>query len=85
MWSLYPGSIYSVYNELLSNVIKTSIQVIWSLVSLYVTHPNPLLLQQVSFSLTKNRYTLGRNQYHVYSSSATHSAKKTFRVDRVGK
>ena len=48
---------------------KTFILVIWSLASLYVTHPNPLLLQPVSFALTYKRYTLGRNQYHVYSSS----------------
>ena len=33
----------------------------------YVTHPNPLLLQQVSIPLTWDRYTLGRNQYRAYS------------------
>ena len=35
-----------------SNIIKTFVSVIWSLVSLYVTHLNPLLLQPVSFALT---------------------------------
>ena len=46
------------YNEVLfiafimSCFIKTLVLVIWSLVSLYVTHPNPLLLQLVSFALT---------------------------------
>ena len=40
------------YNQLLSNVIKPFVLVIWSLVSRYVTHPDPLLLQEVSFALT---------------------------------
>ena len=53
-------------NELLRSVIKTFVLVIWRLVSLYATHPDPLLLQPVSFSLTQNHYTLDRNQYHTY-------------------
>ena len=50
IYSIYNSSIYSIYNKLFSNVIKTFVLVIWSLVSLYVTHPN--LLQPVSFALT---------------------------------
>ena len=55
--------------ELLSDVIKTFVSVIWSLVSLYVTHPDVFLFQQVSFALTHNRYTLGRNHYYTYGKA----------------
>ena len=43
---------------------KHSVLVIWSLVSLYVSHPSPL--QPVSFP-PPHPYTLGRNQYCVYT------------------
>ena len=59
---------------MLSNAIKTLVLVVWSLVSLCVTHPNPLYLQVVYFALTQNCYTPGCNQYHVYSLQFIFSA-----------
>ena len=44
-------------NELLGNITKTFILVIWSLAGLYFTHPNQLLLQPVYFALTYSSYT----------------------------
>ena len=51
--------LFSVHEELLSTVIETFVLVIGSFISLDVTHPNPLLLQSISFAHLKKRCTFG--------------------------